>query len=311
MNIVVAAIIDREERVLLALRHKHLHQGGLWEFPGGKIEAGESEQAALVRELDEELGIIPCRYRRLISVPFDYADRTVVLHVWRVDEYQGEASGREEQPIEWQPIAKLREIEFPAANRPIVSALELPPHYLITGEPADNSERFLLYLQGALDQGIRLVQLRAKRLDQKAYLELANAALEKTRSIGAKLLLNATPEMVEAVGADGVHLDSQRLLSLQSRPLDNDYYVAASCHSAEQLAHAAAIDVDFAVLSPVQKTVSHPDVKPIGWQRFAAMVNDQPMPVYALGGMSGEMVSEAYRCGAQGVAAISAFWAAN
>lgn len=308
LRVVAATVFDDAGRVLLARRPAHLHQGGLWEFPGGKVEPGESLEQALARELEEELGILPRRSRPLIRIRHAYPDRRVELDVWRVDAFSGEPHGREGQPVEWVAPEELPEREFPAANRPIVNAVRLPDRYLVTGEPAGDPRRFLDRLEQALAGGVRLVQLRAKELPEAEYLRLAGQALERCRRHGARLLLNAPPGWVERVGADGVHLDRHRLASLEQRPLGSRHWVAASCHDARELARAEAVGCDFAVLSPVLPTASHPGAPILGWEGFAELADAARIPVYALGGVGPADIPRAHGLYAQGIAAIRALW---
>jgi len=120
--------------------------------------------------------------------------------------------------------------------------------------------------------------------------------------------LNAPAPWVEACGADGVHLSARRLLDCERRPLSADLWVAASCHDREELRHAARIGVDFAMLSPVMATTSHPGVVPLGWACFQALVQEVAFPVYALGGMDPGLLEQAWSRGAQGIAGIRSLW---
>jgi len=109
----------------VSLRHADLHQGGLWEFPGGKIHAGESTREALDRELHEELDIRVLEASHLLDIEHIYPDRAVRLEVWYVDSFEGEPRGVEGQPLQWLAIAALDPARFPAANRAIIEALRL------------------------------------------------------------------------------------------------------------------------------------------------------------------------------------------
>jgi len=310
VHVVAAAIRDGAGRYLIARRAGHRHQGGLWEFPGGKLEPGESVQQGLARELGEELGIAPLAARPLIRVRHRYPDKHVLLDVWRVDAFAGEPEPREGQPLAWAHAEALSEYAFPAANYPIVAALRLPDRYLITPEPGRDRAAFLDELARRLAAGIELVQLRAPSLSEADYLELARAAQELTRRHGARLLLNAEPALVRELGADGVHLNGGRLAGLAERPLPEGYWVAASCHDAGDLEQAARIGADMAVLSPVRATASHPDAEPMGWARFSQLVEASALPVYALGGMGVADIEAVQRHGGQGIAAISGLWEA-
>jgi 8-oxo-dGTP diphosphatase len=305
--VVAAAIEDAAQRVLLTRRPDGVHQGGLWEFPGGKRECGESVAEALRRELAEELGIRPLASRPLIKLRHDYADRSVVLDVWRVSAFEGSPRGLEGQPLTWIEPSALNELPMPAADRPIVRALTLPDRLLITGDAPD-PEIFLQRLVGALVSGVRLVQLRSHRFRDGEYLALARCAAALCREHGARLMLNADPTLLEAVPADGVHLNAKRLAETRERPLDQALMVSAACHDADELARAVDLGLDFALLSPVLATPSHPQSEPLGWEHFASLVDELPLPVYALGGMEPGHIAQAIACGGQGIAAISSLW---
>lgn len=308
VHVAAGALVDRAGRVLIAQRPARAHQGGLWEFPGGKLEAGESVQAALARELHEELGIVVRRARPLIAVEHAYADKTVRLDVWRIEDWSGVPHGREGQPLAWCDPQALDPVAFPAADVPVLAALRLPPMYLVTGEPAQEPEVFLARLDAALARGVRLVQLRAKALPAGALAPLCAAALQRCRAAGARLLLNGTPALAMQLGADGVHLDARALAACDRRPLPADRLLAASCHDAHELAQARRIGCDFAVLGPLAATATHPEAEPLGWARFAALVRTAGLPVYALGGLGPADLDAAWAAGAQGVAAIRALW---
>jgi len=307
---VAAAVIERGGEVLIAKRADHLHQGGLWEFPGGKVERDEAVADALVRELYEELEIEATHYQPLIRIHHDYGDRQVLLDVWRVTAFEGEAHGHEGQEVRWVGRDALTQFRFPAANTPIVAAARLPGEYLITPEPGEVAG-FVRGLEAALQRGIRLVQLRAKALSESDYLALAEQVLARCRAHGARLLLNADPGLLAQVAADGIHLDSRRLMSLSRRPVAADKWLAASCHNRAQLAQAQRLGVDFVVVSPVLATLSHPEAEPLGWEGLQRFTELASVPVYALGGMGTEHAERACRYGAQGIAAIRGLWGEN
>ena len=307
VHVVAAAIINSKGEVLLARRPPHAHQGGLWEFPGGKIENGEDVQQALVRELHEELGIDVDNCRPLIRVHHRYPDKSVLLDIWRVNRFHGEAQGREGQPVRWVRTQELDQYNFPAANIPIVQAVKLPPFYAITPEPVDIPP-FVDRVAQLVDAGIRLIQLRAKSLDGEAYSGLVCRLIEICHQGGCDLLLNTDPATAFALDAAGVHLSSERLMALDQRPLPLEKLVGASCHNADELLHASAIGVDFVVVSPVLPTASHPGEPALGWVRLRELTELATVPVYALGGMRPEFLPTCYENGAQGMAAIGAIW---
>lgn len=313
VHVAAAAIFNEDGCVLIARRADHLHQGGLWEFPGGKVEVDESVIEALTRELHEELGINVQTARPLIRVRHDYPDKSVLLDVWRVSTFTGEAHGKEGQPIKWVLPTELYEYDFPTANIPIVTATRLSDRYLITPSPGEDVSAFLAQLENRLRDGIRLVQLRAKSLSAEAYLSLARQCVVLCEKYDADLMLNADPNVVLEVGARGVHLDSGRLESLSEPPFQpfhkaNSKWVSASCHSPQQLEQAKKLGADFVMVSPVAATASHPDTQPLGWQQFQVLTEQAECPVFALGGMTADDLDQAFAHGAQGVAAIRALW---
>jgi 8-oxo-dGTP diphosphatase len=308
VHVAVGIVRNAAGEVLLTRRPDHVHQGGLWEFPGGKVETGETVEIALGRELREELGIQVRVARPLIRVRHAYPDKGVLLDVWCVAEYNGQPSGQEGQPLVWAVPQALPSYTLPAADRPIINAVRLPAEYLITGAPANSPERFLRRLERALQRGIALVQLRAKPLCETALLDLYQQAQVLGRRYGVPILLNGSPVQADRVNADGIHLSAARLRRLDRRPLPLDRWVAASCHDRAELHQACRIGVDFAVLSPVNVTASHSEATPIGWKSFQAWVAEANIPVYALGGMTPADLVQAWHHGAQGIAAIRAFW---
>jgi 8-oxo-dGTP diphosphatase len=124
VHVAVGVVCNQQQQVLIALRRADQHQGGLWEFPGGKVEAGESVESALCREFREEVSLQLESYEPLIKIHHDYGDKQVLLDVWRILVWRGEACGREGQPLAWVNIGNLQDYHFPAANKPIVEALQ-------------------------------------------------------------------------------------------------------------------------------------------------------------------------------------------
>src|SRR5919106_4821316 len=138
LHVAVAVVVDTNGRVPIAQRFADTHQGGLWEFPGGKVEPGEDAVQALRRELREEVGTDIERLRPLIKIRHAYPDREVLLDVWRVERWHGDPQGCEGQAIAWVSPEHLLDEDFPKADRPIIAALKLPPLYLISPEPGSD-----------------------------------------------------------------------------------------------------------------------------------------------------------------------------
>ncbi|HRJ51678.1 MAG TPA: Nudix family hydrolase [Candidatus Thiothrix moscowensis] len=305
LHVVAAVIRGGDGSILLARRPTHKHQGGKWEFPGGKVEAGETAQAALQRELHEELGISISQFQPLIKVKHVYPERAVLLDVWDVTAFDGVPHGREGQPVAWFAAEQLPELEFPPANYPIITAARLPSRCLITPEPADSS-LFLQQLERALQAGIRLVQFRVKSLSASAYLDLARESIAMAHAANAKVILNSPPVMLEE--ADGLHLTSQQLLAGVVPSKGAGKWLSAACHHANELLLAQQAGVDFAFLAPVMNTLTHPDAPALGWNAFRRLVEQVNFPVYALGGLQPIDVEQAKLSGGQGIAAIRSLW---
>lgn len=306
--VAVGILEDAEGRILVARRPEHKHQGGKWEFPGGKIDAGEAMPAALARELHEELGIHMRAASPMLRVHHFYPDKGVLLDVWRITDFSGEPHGREGQPLRWVKPEELEQLDLPAADVPIVQALRLPPFYLITDSHRYGKSVMLGLIERALRAGARLLQVREPKMAPDEYIDFARRVCTLAHSYGARVLLNADPTAVIACGADGVHLSSRRLMLTSTRPLPLPYLVAASCHNAIELAQAVSLGADFSLLSPVLPTASHPDTPALGWIQFAQLRLQSDIPVYALGGMQAQHLREARAQGALGLAMIGGIW---
>lgn len=307
IHVAAAVIRGPESSVLIAKRPLDKHQGGLWEFPGGKVEDGEGVESALARELQEELGIEVTQAQPLIQVRHDYPDKQVLLDVWEVLAFAGEPHGAEGQPLAWVAPEELVDYSFPAANQPIVTAARLPQHYLITPDGLA-MPRLLEGIARALDGGIRLIQLRAPSLPPADYRALAERVLALCAG-RAQLMLKGPLEWVEDFPGAGWHLTAEQLRRVGSgRPVQAQRWLAASCHGADELALAAALEVDFVTLSPVQSTATHPGAPSLGWQGAADLLSGFDRPVFLLGGLQAGDMGRARQLGAQGIAAIRAFW---
>ncbi len=308
IHVVAAVIRDAAGRVLLTQRPIGKDLAGLWEFPGGKCESGEPARFALARELDEELGIQVDTARSLMRVPHTYADKSIVLDCWDVQAYSGTAWSREGQALRWLHPQEMDRAHMPAADHPLITALRLPQRYLITPAPAREAiDLFLADIQRALQGGIRLLQLRLPGWPRADVAALARRLRDLCAPHGAELLLSADWQLAEVLGLAGVHLPARIAASLDCRPVAADRWLGVSCHSAEELLHAQRIGADFATLSPIRSTPSHPDAAAMGWQRAASLIAACALPVYALGGLDAGDLELARTAGAQGVAAMRGF----
>lgn len=304
---VVAAVLVRPDgEVMLASRPPGKVYAGYWEFPGGKVEAGESLEDALARELHEELGITVTHACRWITRVFVYEHATVRLNFFRVPAWTGVPHPHEGQTFSWQQPEHIAVTPLLPANFPIVKALTLPAVLGITHAESLGVETFLARLDAALAGGLRLILVRDKSLPEDTRLDLARAVVHRAHATGARVLVNGNPEFARASGADGVHLDSAAATRLSARP--DTAWVGVSCHDAAELAHAAALGADYALLSPVLPTQTHPGAPTLGWKKFSSLAAASPIPVYGLGGLERTDVARAQSHGAHGVALLRGAW---
>jgi len=306
VDVAAAVLMRNDGTILLASRPEGKAWAGWWEFPGGKIEAGESPVEALQRELDEELGIqVKAAYPWLVRT-FDYPEKTVKLHFFIVRAWAGNPEGREGQQLSWQNPFDLTVSPMLPANAPILNALKLPDIYAISNADEMGEEQFLESLRQRLTSGLKLLQIRERNLAPAALLDFSKNVISLAHQYGARVLINGDVELVKTAGADGLHLCSKALASIKTKP--ENMLVAASCHHAQDLALAAQLQLDFVLLSPVLPTLSHPEAATLGWQAFADLKRDYPLPVYALGGMTPQHLELAWRSGAHGIAMQRAVW---
>ncbi len=303
---VAAAVIERPDgSFLMARRPEGKAYAGWWEFPGGKVEAGETAHDALVRELEEELGLRVTEAWPWLVRSHVYPHAHVRLNFFRVTGWEGEPHPHEGQALAWTHASAPELDPILPANGPILRGLALPLVYAISDAEALGVDVFLRRLEERLAAGLRLVQLREKGLPERALEALAGHAAGLCRRAGAKLLINSDLELARRLGA-GVHLNSAQLAGLTARP--DAPWVGASCHDAGELARAAALGADLALLSPVLPTASHPGAPTLGWPVFEALARGCPLPVYALGGLNEADLAAARRHHAHGVALKSQAW---
>jgi 8-oxo-dGTP diphosphatase len=313
-------VIQREDGwVLLAERPVGKPWAGYWEFPGGKVEESETPQQALKRELQEELGIEATSLYPWLTRSFDYEAnydaagkldspaKTVKLHFFIITKWDGEPHGLENQRLVWQPPSNIEVSPMLPANAPIFAALSLPTNYAITNLSELGEDLFFDRLKTSLDNGLKILQLREKQLSTQAFQIFAERLINLATPYNIKVLLNSSHQSsLAALNVTGIHFNSTDLMQLQAKPAA--MLCGASCHNAEQLAHAAALGLDYVMLSPVKATRSHPDEEPLGWGKFAYLIADYALPVYALGGMLPTDLHEAKSHGAHGIAMLRSAW---
>ena len=306
VDVAVAVLIRPDGRVLLAQRPVGKVYSGYWEFPGGKVEAGESVKTALVREIVEELGVEVTHSDPWITQIFSYPHATVRLHFFRVTGWQGEPHAKEHQALAWEHPSSISVSPLLPANAPVLKGLLLPDEYAITSAASIGIDPFLARLAERLHAGLRFIQVREPALERDAVGRFAEQVIAQARGHGAKVLINSDIALAHMLGADGVHLNSRQVLSETHRP--DLPWCGASCHSIEELRAAESLGVDFVVLGPVCSSASHPGARTLGWEAFAEMVRGTSLPVYALGGMDRGMLEIAKSRGAQGIAMLRGSW---
>jgi 8-oxo-dGTP diphosphatase len=334
---VAIAVLLKDNYVLISKRADHIPQGGLWEFPGGKVEENETIEQALAREIKEELGIDIKSSSPLITTQFHYPEQSVFLEVRKVLDFiahdyvfnKNSQYGLEGQLVRWVAINDLGDYSFPEANQVIINALMLPSSYLITPDSFEsvpkNSSIDRIIKTHFLDKftekchDYSLIQLRFP-----SYSKGKNKTLEFDNIIKqacliaienrALILLNSSMKLPDDIISlsSGLHLTSKHLYDVefikQFRKRFAKKQLAASCHTMDDIKQANKLKLSFIVISPVQKTGSHPEQVPLGWEQFEVLVHAAQMPVYSLGGMCKSDVSKAIDTGAQGIAAISKLW---
>ena len=304
---VAAAVLEKPDgSFLLAQRPADKIWAGYWEFPGGKVETGESARDALVRELREELGIEAVTVYPWITRIFSYPHATVRLSFFLVTEWHGELYPHEGQQFMWQQESCVTAEPILPANEPILRALALPHLYAISNAAELGADEYLRRLDTALKNGLRLVLFREKNLQADAHRTLAERVVRLAHAQGARVLISGDAKLAPQTGADGVQLTSEQLAGCAERP--EVALCAASCHDLDELRRAEQIGCDFALLSPVLPTLSHPGAPHLGWEKFARIVEGSSIPVYALGGLQHADMARAWQHGAHGIALLRQAW---
>lgn len=304
---VAAGVVQRPDgRVLISERPAGKPLAGLLEFPGGKIETGETPEAALSRELQEELGIRAGNMEQLIRFVYDYPQRRVHLHVYRLTRWSGEPEGREGQRLEWLDPTVLHRVPMLPANRPVIAALSLPRHILVTPSPGSSMSVFLRRLDAALTgAAIDAVVLREAPAEPSVSLQAKVAAIAADR--GIPVILNTDAPRVIPPGFAGLHLTARGLRALDARPAGTGW-VGASVHNVVEAALARRLEIDYVFVGNVKATGSHPGRIPLGWKAFEEIAGASGLPAFAIGGVGPEDMDEVRARWGHGVAAISAFW---
>lgn len=324
LHVAVGVIRNPRDEILIARRHARQHQGDKWEFPGGKVEAGESVSMALARELEEELGIKVSHDSPLCQIHHHYPDRHVFLDVREVTGFTGTPEGLEGQPLKWQSPENMDPAIFPAANQKIVSAVRLPRHIAILNDDTDAEQSWF-------DMNTRLsslpagswVRLRAMRdCDLTKFIAKTKTFLTSPERRNP-VLVDIDPELqvvkeMEPLRQEvqsfslpdwGYYANRHVLASLPERPagLPINRVIGASCHNQKEYQQAVEKGLDFVIISPVLNSSSHPENPGLGWPAFSRLAQQGKLPCYAMGGLDQGDIDRARQVGAYGIAGISLY----
>ncbi len=312
IKVVVGVILDTETgKVLLGQRPKGKPWEDWWEFPGGKIEEGETQKQALVRELKEELGIDVQTCTPWVTFTYEYPKTIVNLAFWQVTAWTGTPASLEDQQLAWVTPEEADQLgDLLPASLPPLRWLTLPPQYALSHiDTPENVDAWMQRLQQQLDAGIRLVQLREPGWPggpaDASLKTVFEQAIERCHQAGARVLINSVHPRAWWKLADGVQLRAQDALLSDSRPLPEEtFLVGVSAHHTADVLYAQVLGADFVVLGHVLDTPSHPEQPALGWEAFQQIAAEAGLPVYAIGGQSAETLQTAREHGAHGIAGI-------
>jgi 8-oxo-dGTP diphosphatase len=317
IDVAVGVVLRDDGHVLIGQRLAGKPYAGWWEFPGGKLEAGESVAQALARELHEELGLEAVESTPWVVRGHAYPHAMVRLFFRRVRRWRGEPQSREGQALVWRPIASIDVAPLLPASIAPIAWLQLPPLYRISCAGEIGVEAFERALHRELDaldaraadglpHATFLLQLREPLLPAAEFERLFGRlrALRETRRL--QIVVSSRHAASFAHALDGVHLTARDLAAAPERPRAR--WVGASCHDAAGLAAAGALGCDFVVFGPVLATPSHPGEATLGWDTLAQCIATTPIPVYALGGLAPGDLPRAEAAGAHGVGMMRAAW---
>jgi len=308
-SIAVGIVFNQRQQILISKRNSNEHLPGYWEFPGGKVEAGESFKLALRRELAEEIGITVNSAIKFIELRHDYYDRHLHFQFFKVLNFSDEIQACEDQQLRWVSLNELNAIQFPQANRAVINALTLPAYYMIADEKFFD-KNLVSSVRRQLENGVNVIQHRADRdTDKSSYLKNANEIKKICQQYSAKFIMNCPLEWIVEDEFCHIHLSSELLKKVYTNgknSFKHDLF-SASCHDETEVKMANELDVRCILIGAVNPTESHPNGAVLGWKRFSELCFYSHNPVYALGGMQLDDYKNALMYGAQGVAAIRAF----
>lgn len=292
---VAIAILIHRGKILVGWREEQQHQGGKHEFPGGKVEQGETPEEACRRETYEEVGIGLKDWHQFDYIHHEYDDIIVNLHLFH-SHVPDELLNLIHQPWAWYTREQLLHLNFPKANKDIIKRLYWPHLIKISNTltPVDNSDALLYW--------------RIEDESDQRYVEQLSALDENQLSnliININIWQQLNPELKKQIKT--VHLKQSQLMNLHKGDLIVGVRYIAACHDAVSLKQAEQIGCDAVFISPVQSTATHPEAVPLGWERFADLAQNSHIPVFALGGVHPDDLTTVQQHGAYGLAGIRNF----
>ena len=306
VDVSVAVLINNNRQVLLGQRPHPKSWEGWWEFPGGKIEKGETSVDALYREIDEEIGVKITQFKKWVIRKYSHGGNDITLHFFKVYGWEGEVTSKENQKLVWTHLQNPNVSPILPANLFIQKAFDLPKYYAITNLSETSKKVFFNQLQNRISNGLKMIQVREKNISFDEFKIFSNEVIKICKPKGVKVIINSDVNLAYEIKADGVHLRSKDLISIKKIP--KNLIVSASCHTQEEIYIAEKLNINFLVLSAIKKTLSHPDIKPIGWDEFENIANRVNTPIYALGGLGVNDYSIALENGAIGIASQRSIW---
>ncbi len=308
IDVAVGVLITPDHQVLLASRPEGKPYAGWWEFPGGKLEAGESVAQALARELHEELNFDILNAFPWVTLEHVYEHAHVRLHFTRVTLWQGQPSAREGQQFAWFSLKGELPKPLLPATVPTLRWLQLPSVIGISYANVIGLASFIQAFERQLVQGLKALIVREPDWSDEQVDTLLQALLPRAREHQAQIFVSSRHARRLWYGADGVHLRSADAAVLTQRP--DLEWVGVSVHGAQEINHAAALKADFCVLGSVMPTATHPGTPTLGWPGFMQTKGHNALPVYAIGGLRRTDLDIAQAHGAHGVALMRDLWKA-
>ncbi|WP_415871200.1 NUDIX domain-containing protein [Acinetobacter pittii] len=292
---VAIAILIHRGKILVGWREEQQHQGGKHEFPGGKVEPGETPEEACRREIYEEVGIGLKDWQQFDYIHHEYDDIIVNLHLFH-SYVPDELLNLIHQPWAWYTREQLLHLNFPKANKDIIKRLYWPHLIKISNtlSMVESSEALLYW--------------RIENEAEQQYIEKLTALDEGQRSnliINVDIWQQLSPELQKQIKT--VHLKQSQLMNLHKGDLIVGVRYIAACHDAVSLKQAQQIGCDAVFISPVKPTTTHPEAVALGWERFSDLAQNSQIPVFALGGVHPDDLATAQQHGAYGLAGIRNF----